>query len=242
MSRRTALPWRRFWIRLSRPRGLGRVAARLARLGLPPYHGSTYLAHLHVRGFVAPTSHLDHPHLSFGKYVYVGDRVNTFADFGQGEIHLHHRVEIYGDCFLRTGPGGRITLGEGTHVQPGCYFVSWQTPIVIGRKVEIAPGCAFYSCTHGIEPGQLIMEQPIAAKGPIVIGDGAWLGHRVTVLSGVTIGAGAVVGAGSVVTRDVPDNAIAGGIPARLIGHRTASRLHAPTPALSSASQQPVSS
>jgi Acetyltransferase (isoleucine patch superfamily) len=235
MPRRTALPWRRFWIRLSRPHGLGRLAARLARLGVPPYHASTYLAHLHVRGFVAPTSHLAHPHLSFGKYVYVGDRVNTFADFDQGEIHFRHRVEIYGDCFLRTGPGGRIDLGDGTHVQPGCYFVSWHAPILVGRKVEIAPGCAFYSSTHGIEPGQLIMEQPISAKGPIVIGDGAWLGHRVTVLSGVTIGAGAVVGAGSVVTRDIPDNAIAGGIPARVIGHRTASR-SATTSALSSTS------
>ncbi len=232
MPRRTALVWRRFWIRLSRPRGLGRIATRLARIGVPPYHGGTFLAHLHVRGFIAPTAHLVHPQISFGKYVYVGDRVNTFADHDQGEIHFHHRVEIYGDCFLRTGPGGRIEIGEGTHVQPGCYFVSWRAPILIGRKVEIAPGCAFFSSTHGTEPGQLVMEQPISAKGPIVVGDGAWLGHRVTVLTGVRIGAGAVIGAGSVVTRDVPDNAIVGGIPARVIGHRTTTDL--PSPALHS--------
>ena len=230
MPRRTALRWRRFWIRLARPRGLGRIAAHLARLGVPPYHGGTYLAHLHVRGFVAPTANLVHPHISFGKYVYVGDRVNTFADYDQGEIRFQHRVEIYGDCFLRTGPEGLIEIGEGTHVQPGCYFVSCHAPIIIGRKVEIAPGCAFYSSTHGIEPGKLIMEQPIFSKGQIVVGDGAWLGHRVTVLSGVTIGPGAVIGAGSVVTRNIPADAIAGGIPARVIGHRDASA----TPAFAS--------
>ena len=49
---------------------------------------------------------------------------------------------------------------------------------------------------------------------PIAIGDGAWLGARCTVLPGVTVGAGAVVAAGSVVTKDVPPNALAAGVPA----------------------------
>jgi maltose O-acetyltransferase len=56
---------------------------------------------------------------------------------------------------------------------------------------------------------------------PVTIGDGAWIGARATILPGVTIGGGAVVAAGSVVTRDLPANVLAGGVPARVIRELT---------------------
>ena len=86
--------------------------------------------------------------------------------------------------------------------------------------MEIAPNCAFYPYDHGIEPGQLVAAQPVRTKGGISIGDGAWLGFGVIVLDGVRIGKGAVVGAGSVVMHDVPDGAVAFGVPARVIKMR----------------------
>jgi len=52
---------------------------------------------------------------------------------------------------------------------------------------------------------------------PVRIGAGAWIGAQATILPGVTIGEGAVVGAGSVVTRDIPPNVTAAGVPARVI-------------------------
>jgi acetyltransferase-like isoleucine patch superfamily enzyme len=52
---------------------------------------------------------------------------------------------------------------------------------------------------------------------PIVVKKGAWLGAAATVMPGVTIGENAVVAAGALVTRDVPDNAVVGGVPARII-------------------------
>jgi acetyltransferase-like isoleucine patch superfamily enzyme len=56
----------------------------------------------------------------------------------------------------------------------------------------------------------------------VVIGDDVWLGVRVVVTAGVTIGEGCIVGAGAVVTKDLPPNAIAAGVPARVIGERPA--------------------
>lgn len=98
----------------------------------------------------------------------------------------------------------------------------------IGRGVSIAQGCAFYPYDHGIELDRSIRSQPLVSKGDIVVDDEAWLGTRVVVLAGVRIGSGAVVAAGSLVMRDVPANAIAAGVPARVIGMRPAAAAHLP--------------
>ena len=85
----------------------------------------------------------------------------------------------------------------------------------------IGPKCAFFCYDHGINAGEPIRKQPLITKGSIIIEDGAWLGYGVIVLSGVRIGKGAVVGAGSVVTSDIPDEGIAGGVPAKIIKMRS---------------------
>lgn len=212
-----------FWLERSGPRGFGRVAARIVSRNTGSYHQRAWLADLTSKGFVAPSAEVSHPDLKLGAHVFIGDRVIiTSADHG-GVIELHDRVCLYGDTFIDTGTGGVIHIGERTHVQTGCHFHSHIHGIHIGRQVEIAPSCAFYNYDHGTAPGIPIMEQPLKSKGPIVIGDGAWLGHGVTVLQNVTIGAGAVIAAGAVVVHDIPENAIAAGVPARVVGHRAAS-------------------
>jgi acetyltransferase-like isoleucine patch superfamily enzyme len=62
-----------------------------------------------------------------------------------------------------------------------------------------------------------IMDQGAYSKGPIRIGDHVWIGTGAIILDGVTIGAGAIIGAGAVVTKDIPENAIAAGVPAKVI-------------------------
>lgn len=83
--------------------------------------------------------------------------------------------------------------------------------------MSVAPYCAFYPYEHGILPTLPIRKQPLRTRGGIVIGDEAWLGVGVIVLDGVHIGAGAVVGAGSVVMHDIPEGAVAQGVPARVV-------------------------
>ena len=212
--------WTRRWVALSSHRGLGRIAARLACWGTAPMHCRAFLAHLHPRGFVAPSASLVHPHVRLGRNTYIGDGVLAFADREAGPIDVQDKAELYGQTLLRAGLGGGITIGSETHVQTNCFFVAAVSSIRIGRNVEIAAGCSFYSFSHGVELGSLIMKQPRYSKGDIVVGDGVWLGHGVTVLDGVRIGDGAVIGAGAVVNKDVPDNAIAVGVPARVLRYR----------------------
>ena len=65
-----------------------------------------------------------------------------------------------------------------------------------------------------------------AISKPVKVKDYVFIGPRVIILPGVTIGFGAVVGAGAVVTKDVPDFAIVGGVPAQVIGERKNKDLH----------------
>lgn len=212
--------WRRFWLARSGPGGFGRFASRLASRHSLPYHQMSYLADIFPRGFIAPGARVDHSGLMLGSHVYLGDGVIVYRTNEGGPVELRDRVCLYGDTFVETGMGGRILIGEGTHIQPGCHIHAFLSEIRIGRQVEIAPRCGFYCYDHGMVPGIPIMDQPLQSKGGISVGDGAWIGYGVTVLQGVSIGAGAVIAAGSVVVRDIPENAIAAGAPAKVLKFR----------------------
>ena len=212
--------WHSFWLKRSGPGRLGRFAARLASSHLLPYHQMSSLAYQKPEGFISPAARVAHPELRLGANIYLGHGVVIYSTAKGGPVEIADRVHLYGETFVETGQGGSIRIGEDTHIQPGCHIHAYLSEIRIGRKVEIAPDCAFYCYDHGMEPGTPIMEQPLTTKGPIIVGDGAWIGHRAVILQNVTIGEGAVVAAGAVVVKDVPPNAIVAGTPAKVIGHR----------------------
>jgi len=162
-----------------------------------------------------------HSDVRLGKHVYIGDGVVIYQDRDGGPVVLGEGVTLHDGTIIEIGPGGSLSIGAYTHIQPRCQINAYESAIEIGRGVQVAPGCAFYSYDHGMAQDIPMSHQALHSKGPITVDNDAWLGVGAIVLSGVRIGKGAVVGAGAVVTQEVPDGAIVAGIPARLIKMRS---------------------
>lgn len=206
------------------------MAARLASLGAGSDRQLAGLAAISAKGFISPEARVIDIQPRLGAHVFIAERVVLARWRGEGHIQLGDHVQIHRDCSLEILEGGSISISAKSALERGCVLISLREPILIESHVRIATYCTFYSYDHGVETGRLIAEQTCTSKGPIVIKEGAWLGTGVAVMSGVTIGRGAVIGAGSVVTRHIPDNAIAVGIPARVVKYRgdEASAMKAP--------------
>jgi acetyltransferase-like isoleucine patch superfamily enzyme len=116
--------------------------------------------------------------------------------------------------------GGTIEIGAGGSVGPACR-IGTSSRIVIGRWALFAHGCDIGGEDHPWDdPAVPMALRPALPRGGVTIGDDVWLGTRAIVLDGVTIGRGAIIGAASLVTRDIPEMAIAFGIPARVVRYR----------------------
>ena len=114
----------------------------------------------------------------------------------------------------------RLVIGDGSWIGQ-LAFLHAAGGIEIGRRVGLGPGVKIVTSQHQL-PADLevpIMDGPLAFA-PVAIGDGADVGVGAVILPGVRIGRGAQIGAGAVVTRDVPDHAIARGVPALVTGTR----------------------
>lgn len=121
---------------------------------------------------------------------------------------VNGHTQFYGD--------GRIEIGVETWVGPGCRFYSNDNaPIKIGANCDIAPEVAFVTGSH--ELGGQDRRAGFGTAREIVIGEGCWIGARVSILGGVHIGKSSVIAAGALVSEDIPDNSLAGGVPAKVI-------------------------
>lgn len=116
------------------------------------------------------------------------------------------------------GTGKQISIGDYSMIGADSIIGS-TAEVVIGNDVMMGPRVLIYTSNHGTKLGTLMRLQS-SDSAPVVIGDDVWIGACCIILPGVTIGPGAVIAAGAVVTKDVPANAIAGGVPARVIGMR----------------------
>ena len=113
---------------------------------------------------------------------------------------------FYTDC------GKNLVIGKNVFINSGCK-VQDQGGIEIGDGTLIGHNVVLATLNHALAPerrGDLIPR-------PIRIGKNVWIGSNAVILPGVTIGDGAVIAAGAAVTKDVPENSVVGGVPARVL-------------------------
>ena len=109
--------------------------------------------------------------------------------------------------------GYNIHSGEYVYFNVNCVVLDTMK-ITIGNNVFFGPGVHIYTATH---PLDALERRTIEFSKPVVIGNDCWIGGNSVICPGVTIGNGCVIGAGSVVTKNIPDNSLAVGNPAKVI-------------------------
>jgi acetyltransferase-like isoleucine patch superfamily enzyme len=148
---------------------------------------------------------------------------------GRGlELQVAPRGEIRFGRFVWIGDGtkircheGMVEIGSKTVMGQECTISAYQH-VRIGEECVIADRAMFIDFDHGM----VEVERPIRLQGiykrDVEVGNNVWIGYGACILRGVHIGDNSVIGTNAVVTKDVPANAVVGGIPARIIRMRDA--------------------
>ena len=155
-------------------------------------------------------------------------------------LHSDGLAFVAPNVVMQIGRGGRMELGRWSWVGHGCKLRCHEGVISIGAKTVIGQECTISAYQHvsigrecviadrvmliDFDHGMVEVERPIRLQGiymrDVRVGNNVWIGYGACILRGVTVGDNAVIGTNSVVTRDVPANAVVGGVPAGLIRMR----------------------
>jgi acetyltransferase-like isoleucine patch superfamily enzyme len=142
------------------------------------------------------------------------------------------------------GRGARVVLGRWCWVGHGCKIRAHEGEVLIGAKTVLGQECTVSAFQHvsigrecvvadrvmviDFDHGVVEVERPIRLQGiykrDVDVGHNCWIGYGACILRGVTVGDNAILGTSAVVTRNVPANAVVGGIPARVLRMREAPR------------------
>jgi acetyltransferase-like isoleucine patch superfamily enzyme len=154
-------------------------------------------------------------------------RTNGLVFFGRGlELEVGRTGELRLGRFVWLGDRtkircheGVVEIGDKTVFGQECTISAYQL-VKIGQQCVIADRAMFIDFDHGV----VDVETPIRKQGiykrDVIVGSNVWIGYGACVLRGVRVGDNAIIGTNSVVTRDVPANAVVGGVPARVLRMR----------------------
>ena len=158
--------------------------------------------------------------IAIGNNVMIDDECVIDARGKVAGIIIEDDVLLSGATVLRAR-NGIIRIGKGSSLGRNC-ILGTNKKITVGSEVLL--GAFTYIAAAGFhkfdDPNLSVIRQGFRETQGVEVGDGSWLGTRVTVLDGISVGPGAVVGAHALVTKDIPEMAIAYGSPARVTGER----------------------
>ena len=150
--------------------------------------------------------------ITFGDDVYIGPFSQIKAMTETGFLAKHPNGE-----HLQQEFDGHIGIGNRVSINSGLHLAAYRS-VSIGDDVLIASNVYIVDAFHGYDRGDVPYKyQGMSGMAPIVIKKGCWIGQNVCIMPGVTIGEYCIVGANSVVTKSIPDQSIAAGVPARII-------------------------
>ena len=153
--------------------------------------------------------------LAPGVKIYNGRNISI----GNGSSIMSHCIletTAIGDCAPHLSIGDGCSIGEYSHI-------TCANKVIIGNGLLTGRFVLITDNSHGDSSPEECDTAPLArdvcSKGPVEIKDNVWIGDKATILPGITIGKGAIIAANAVVTKDIPDYAIAAGIPAKIVKH-----------------------
>lgn len=161
----------------------------------------------------------------------MGKMANRLLGFIYGKMRSAHEASLNAEL-RKNGSRGRVTenvdvrfpenvhIGARSYINGGMVAASKNAQIIIGEDCMLSYGVHLRTDMHRHDRADVPMSQQGSVEADIVIGDDVWVGYGAQIMSGVKIGSHAIVGAGAVVTRDVPEYAVVGGVPARLLKWR----------------------
>ncbi len=129
-------------------------------------------------------------------------------------ITLGNKVILSEGSELQTS--GKIVIGSNTSINKNSRIIALEN-ITIGERVAIAQFVTILDHDHSLVKKENRFQLEGYITAPITIGNDVWIADKVTILKGVSIGDNVIIGAHSVVTKDIPSNCIAAGIPAKII-------------------------